>query len=123
MERRLQLWLGVSACALLGAAILPAPVFAEMRGGNGQESSSQDNDLDPNGGFQHECGEPGGCAEAGERFESRSADEFGDEGTSRPPLVTPSRPRSGNGGLSEGDSVHGVVRGGSLGGGSGGLGD
>lgn len=123
MERRLQLWLGVSACALLGAVILPPPVFAEMRGGNGQESSSQDNDLDPNGGFQHECGEPGGCAEAGDRFESRSADEFGDEGTSRPPLVTPSRPRSGNGGLGASDSVSGRLNGGSLGGGSGGLGN
>ncbi|NJM92307.1 MAG: hypothetical protein HC861_06465, partial [Rhodospirillaceae bacterium] len=73
MNRRLHLWLGVSAFALLGVATLPAPVFAE-------QGSSQDNDLDPDGGFQHECGEPGGCAEAGERFESRSADEFGEDG-------------------------------------------
>jgi hypothetical protein len=123
MQRRLQLWLGVSACALLGAVSLPAPVFAEMRGGNGQESSSQDNDPDPNGGFQHECGEPGGCAEAGERFESRSADEFGDEDSGHPPLATPSRPLSGNGGLGDGDSVSGRLHGGTLGGGSGGLGD
>lgn len=123
MRRRPKLWLGVSACALLGAVILPSPVIAEMRGGNGQESSSQDNDPDPNGGFQHECGEPGGCAEAGERFESRSADEFGDEDSGHPPLVTPSRPLSGNGGLGGGDSVSGRLHGGTLGGGSSGLGD
>jgi hypothetical protein len=37
--------------------------------------------------------------------------------------VTPSQPLSGNGGLGEGDSVSGRLHGGSLGGGSGGLGD
>ncbi len=78
MNRRLHLWLGVSAYALLGAVTLPVPVFAE-------QGSSQDNDLDPDGGFQHECGEPGGCAEAGERFESRSADEFGEDEDNQPP--------------------------------------
>jgi hypothetical protein len=120
MDRRLQLWLGVSAYALLGAVSLPMPVLAQM-GGNGQ-GNSQDNDLDPDGGFQHECGEPGGCAEAGESFESRSADEFGEDGDSQP-LVTPARPRSGNGGLSGGDSVRGGVNDGGLGGEGGGLGD
>jgi hypothetical protein len=114
MNRRLHLWLGVSAYALLGAVALPAPVFAE-------QGSSQDNDPDPDGGFQHECGEPGGCAEAGERFESRSADEFGDDEDSRP-LVGPAQPRSGHGGLSDGDSVSGGVNDGGLGGGSGGRG-
>jgi hypothetical protein len=121
MDRRLQLWLGVSACALLGALTLPAPSFAQMGGGPGQ-GNSQDNDLDPDGGFQHECGEPGGCAEAGESFESRTADEFGEDEDAAP-LVTPAQPRSGNGGLSTGDSVRGGVNDGGLGGGSGGLGD
>lgn len=121
MDRRLQLWLGVSACALLGAVTLPAPALAGMAGGNGQ-GNSQDNDLDPYGGFQHECGEPGGCAEAGESFESRSADEFGEDEDDRP-LVTPSQPRSGNGGLSSDDSVRGGVNEGGLGGKGGGLGD
>jgi hypothetical protein len=121
MDRRLQLWLGVSACALLGAVTLPIPAWAGMAGGNGQ-GNSQDNDLDPDGGFQHECGEPGGCAEAGERFESTTADERGeDEDIS--PLVTPSQPRSGNGGLSGGDSIRGGVNEGGLGGERGGLGD
>jgi hypothetical protein len=114
MNRRLQLWLGVSAYALLGAVTLPAPVFAE-------QGSSQDNDLDPDGGFQHECGEPGGCAEAGERFESRSADEFGEDEDNRH-LVRPAQPRSGHGGLSDGDSVSGSVNDGGLGGSSGGRG-
>lgn len=118
MDRRLQLWLGVSAYALLGAVALPLPAFAE-------QGSSQDNDLDPHGGFQHECGEPGGCAETGESFESRTADEFGED-EDAPPLVAPALPRSGNGGLSGGDSVRGGVNDGGLGGGSssgGGLSD
>jgi hypothetical protein len=118
MNRRLHLWLGVSAYALLGAVTLPTPVFAE-------QGSSQDNDIDPDGGFQHECGEPGGCAEAGERFESRSADEFGEDEDSRH-LVRPAQPRSGHGGLGGGDSVRGGVNDGGLGGGSrsgGGLSD
>ena len=119
MDRRLQLWLGVSACALLGAVALPMPALAGAAGGQG---NSQDNDLDPDGGFQHECGEPGGCAEAGESFESRTADEFGEEGDSQP-LVRPSQPRSGNGGLSGGDSIRGGVNDGGLGGNRGGLGD
>lgn len=122
MNRRLQLWLGVSACALLGAATLPLPAFAGMAGGNGQ-GNAQDNDLDPNGGFQHECGESGGCAEAGESFESQSADEFGDDDEDNRPLVRPAQPRSHGGGLSDGDSVSGRIGGGSLGGSSGGLGD
>jgi hypothetical protein len=120
MNRRLQLWLGVSALALLGAATLPLPAFAGMAGGNGQGNSQ---DLDPNGGFQHECGEPGGCAEAGESFESQSADEFGDDDEDSRPLVRPAQPRSHGGGLSDGDSVSGRIGGGSLGGSSGGLGD
>ena len=122
MDRRLQLWLGVSACALLGAGVLPLPSFAGDMGGS--QGNSRDHDVDPHGGFQHECGEPGGCAEAGESFESDSADELGDEADSlRHPLVTPSQPISGNGGLSDGDSVHGVLHGGSLGGGSNTLGN
>ena len=111
MDRRLQLWLGVSALALLGATTLPVPVFA---------GNSQDNDLDPHGGFQHECGEPGGCAEAGERFESTTPDEFGEDDDDSHPLVTPTRPRSGHGGLGGGDSVSGRLGGGSLGGNRGG---
>jgi hypothetical protein len=114
MNRRLQLWLGVSALALLGAVSLPVPAYA---------GNAQDNDLDPNGGFQHECGEPGGCAEAGESFESQSADEFGDDDEDNRPLVRPAQPRSHGGGLSDGDSVSGRIGGGSLGGSSGGLGD
>src|SRR5262245_65108784 len=105
MDRRLQLWLGVSALALLGATTLPVPAFA---------GNAQDNDRDPHGGFQHECGEPGGCAEAGESFESTTADEFGEEDGS-PPLAVPSQPISGGGGLSDGDSVSGRLGGGSLG--------
>jgi hypothetical protein len=112
MNRRLQLWLGVSALALVGAVTVPVPAFA---------GNAQDNDLDPDGGFQHECGEPGGCAEAGERFESRSADEFGeDEDGQR--LVRPAQPRSRGGGLGDGDSVTGRIGGGGLGGSSGGRG-
>ena len=117
MDRRIQLWLGVSACALLGAVSLSMPTLAQMgnnRGGGGQ-GSSQDNDLDPHGGFEHECGEPGGCAEAGESFESTTADELGEDEDSAPPLVTPSQPISGGGGLSDGDSVSGRLGGGSLG--------
>jgi hypothetical protein len=113
MNRRLQLWLGVSAYALLGAVILPVPAFA----GNAQDNR----DLDPDGGFQHECGEPGGCAEAGESFESRSADEFGEDEDSRP-LVRPAQPRSQGGGLGDGDSVSGRMGGRTLGGSSGGRG-
>ena len=115
MNRRLQLWLGVSASALLGAATLSIPSWA---------GDFQDRDPDPDGGFQHECGEPGGCAEAGERIESRTADEFGEDGTR--PLVGPAQPRSGNGGLSTGDSVRGGMHDGGLGGGrsvGGGLSD
>jgi hypothetical protein len=115
MNRRLHLWLGVSALALLGTVTLPISVFAE-------QGSSQDNDLDPDGGFQHECGEPGGCAEAGERFESTTADELGEDDEDSGPLVTPTRPRSGHGGLGDGDSVSGRIGGGSLGGSSGGRG-
>jgi hypothetical protein len=114
MNRRLHLWLGVSALALLGTVTLPIPVFAE-------QGSSQDNDLDPDGGFQHECGEPGGCAEAGERFESRSADEFGEDEDNQT-RVRPAQPRSGHGGLGDGDSVSGGVNDGGLGGSSGGRG-
>ncbi len=115
MDRRLQLWLGVSAFALLGAVALPTIAIAE-------QGSSQDNDLDPDGGFQHECGEPGGCAEAGESFESTTADELGEDDEDSGPLVTPTRPRSGHGGLGDGDSVSGRIGGGSLGGSSGGRG-
>ncbi len=122
MNRRIQLWLGVSACALLGAVSLPMPVLAQMGNDGGGQGNAQDRDLDPDGGFQHECGEPGGCAEAGESFESRSADELGEDEDSQP-LVTPSRPLSGNGGLSDGDSVNGRVNDGGLGGGRDSLGD
>jgi hypothetical protein len=115
MNRRLQLWLGVSAYALMGAVSLPPLALAEMGGGGGSQGNSQDNDLDPDGGFQHECGEPGGCAEAGERFESRTADEFGEDEDDSPPLITPTQPRSGHGGLSDGDSVRGGVNDGGLG--------
>ena len=89
MDRRLQLWLGVSAFALLGAVTLPAIAIAE-------QGSSQDNDLDPDGGFQHECGEPGGCAEAGESFESTTADELGedDEDSRSPGHADPASQRS-----------------------------
>jgi hypothetical protein len=99
MNRRVQLWLGVSACALLSAVTLPIPVLAGDGQGNGQ-----DRDLDPNGGFQHECGEPGGCAEAGESFERLEPPD-----TSSRPLVTPTLPRSNGGGLSTGDSVRGTI--------------
>ena len=113
MDRRVQLWLGVSALALLGAVTIPVPAFA---------GNAQDNDLDPHGGFQHECGEPGGCAEAGERFESTTADELGEDDDDSQPLVRPTRPRSGHGGLGAGDSVSGGVNDGGLGGSSGGRG-
>lgn len=119
MNRRLQLWLGVSACALLGMTALPAaPVLAGAAGG--QQGNSHD--IDPNGGFQNECGEPGGCAEAGESFESQTPDELGED---EPWTPTPTaRPRSQGGGLSEGDSVSGRLGGGGrLGGNGGGLGD
>ncbi|MGH6893074.1 MAG: hypothetical protein ACREEP_12515 [Dongiaceae bacterium] len=115
MERRLQLWLGVSACALLGATVLPIPAFAQMSGGSGGQGQGNSQDIDPDGGMLHECGEPGGCAEAGESFESRGADEFGEDDDDQPALVTPTRPRSGNGGLSSGDSVRGGVNDGGLG--------
>jgi hypothetical protein len=116
MDRRLHLWLGVSAFALLGVATLPAIAIAE-------QGSSQDNDLDPDGGFQHECGEPGGCAEAGERFESTTADELGEDDEDSRPLVRPAQPRSQGGGLSGSDSVRGGVNDSGLGGESGGLSD
>jgi hypothetical protein len=117
MNRRLQLWLGVSACALLGVTALPATSFAGAAGG--QQGNSHD--IDPDGGMRNECGEAGGCAEAGESFESRTADELGEEGSWSP---TPTaRPRSHGHGLGDGDSVSGRVGGGSLGGHSGGLGD
>ena len=115
MDRLLQLWLGVSAFALLGTVTLPTIAIAE-------QGSSQDNDLD-RGGFQHECGEPGGCAEAGERFESTTADELGEDDDDSGRLVTPTQPRSRGGGLGAGDSVSGRIGGGSLGGSRGGLGD
>ena len=70
MNRRIQLWLGVSAVALLGLVSLPA-----VTAGN-----AQDNDLDPDGGMRNECGEPGGCAEAGESFESQTPGELGEDG-------------------------------------------
>jgi hypothetical protein len=117
MNRRLQLWLGVSACALLGVTALPATTFAGAAGG--QQGNSHD--IDPDGGMRNECGEAGGCAEAGESFESRTADELGEEGSWAP---TPTaRPRSQGHGLGDGDSVSGRVGGGGLGGESGGLGD
>lgn len=106
MNRRLQLWLGVSAVALLGAIALPLPVLAQGQGqGNAQ-------DIDPDGGMRNECGEAGGCAEAGESFESRTGDELGDElgedddHSVPPPLA---RPRSQGHGLGDGDSVRGGV--------------
>jgi hypothetical protein len=122
MNRRIQLWLGVSAYALLGAVSLPMPALAQMGNDGGGQGNAQYRDLDPDGRFQHECGEPGGCAEAGESFESRTPDEFGEDEDSQP-LVTPSRPLSGNGGLSDGDSVNGRVNDGGLGGGRDSLGD
>lgn len=116
MDRRIQLWLGVSACALLGATVLPVPTFAQMGGGDsGGGGQGNSRDIDPDGGMQHECGEPGGCAEAGESFESRTNDEFGEDEDDQPALVTPSQPLSGNGGLSGGDSVRGGVNDGGLG--------
>jgi len=113
MHRRIQLWLGVSACALLGATILPAPHFAQAA--DGGQGNSQD--LDPDGGMSHECGESSGCAEAGESFESRSADEFGDDSDDdQPAFIPPAVPRSrGSGGLSSGDSVQGGMNEGGLG--------
>lgn len=115
MNRRVQLWLGVSAYALLGVATLPTMAIAE-------QGSSQDSDLDPNGGMQNECGASNGCAEAGERFESTTADELGEDDENSGPLVTPTQPRSGHGGLGNGDSVSGRIGGGSLGGSGGGPG-
>ena len=112
MHRRIQLWLGVSACALLGAAVLPAPVFAQSGGGGTGNSQ----DLDPDGGMTHECGESSGCAEAGESFESRTADEFGEDEDDAPTFIPPAVPRSSaTGGLSGGDSVQGGVNDGGLG--------
>jgi hypothetical protein len=113
MNRRLQLWLGVSALALLNVVALP------VLAGN-----AQDNAIDPDGGMRNECGEAGGCAEAGESFESRTSDEFGeddDDDSGHPPLA---RPRSHGHGLGDGDSVSGRLGGGGgLGQSSGGLGD
>ena len=114
MNRRLHLWLGVSACALLSAVVVPVPAIAGSAGGTGT-GNSQTGELDPNGGFQHECGEPGGCAEAGEIIETPSAEDRLNQPASRP-LVTPALPRSDGGGLSTTDSVRGVISGGSLGG-------
>ena len=119
MNRRVQLWLGVSACALLGMTILPAtPTFAGAAGG--QQGNSHD--IDPDGGMRNECGEAGGCAEAGESFESRTPDELGEDGHSMP--TSTAQPRSHGHGLGDGDSVSGRLGGGGgLGGSSGGLGD
>ena len=118
MNRRVQLWLGVSACALLGVTVLPAaPSFAGPSGG--QQGNSHD--IDPDGGMRNECGEAGGCAEAGESFESRTADELGEDGGST--FSPTAKPRSYRRGLGNGDSVSGRLGGGSLGGSSGGLGD
>jgi len=113
MNRRLQLWLGVSACALLGATILPPPAIAQMNGGGNGQGNSQD--IDPDGGMRNECGEAGGCAEAGESFESRTSDELGedeDDHAAAPPLA---RPRSQGHGLSDGDSISGGLNDGGLG--------
>lgn len=110
MNRRIQLFLGVSACALLGVTALPAAALAQGQGqGNAQ-------DLDPDGGMRNECGEAGGCAEAGESIESRTADELGEEADElRLPPPAPAVPRSHGGGLSEGDSIKGGVNDGGLG--------
>ena len=114
MNRRIQLWLGVSALALMGLVSLPPVAIA---------GNAQDNDLDPDGGMRNECGEPGGCAEAGESFESQTPGELGEDGDASTFAPT-AKPRSHGGGLSDGDSVSGRVKGGgSLGGSSGGLGD
>ena len=114
MNRRVQLWLGVSALALLNVVTLPMPVLA---------GNAQDNDIDPDGGMRNECGEAGGCAEAGESFESRTSDEFGEDEDSLSPTPT-AQPRSRGHGLGDGDSVSGRLGGGGLGGnGSSGLGD
>lgn len=109
MNRRLQLWLGVSACALLGVTTLPAVAHGQAGQGNSQ-------DLDPDGGMANECGEAGGCAEAGEDIESRTADELGDEADElRRPGPAPAVPRSDGGGLSDGDSISGGINDGGLG--------
>ena len=109
MNRRFQLWLGVSACALLGVTTLPATVLAQ----GGDQGNSQD--IDPDGGMANECGEAGGCAEAGEGFESRTGDEAGeDDDDHSAPVILP-RPRSSGGGLSDGDSVTGSMNDGGLG--------
>ena len=109
MNRRIQLWLGVSACALLGVAMLPVAVLAQ---GGGQGNSQ---DIDPDGGMANECGESSGCAEAGERFESRTGDEAGeDDDDHSAPVILP-RPRSSGGGLGDGDSVTGSMNDGGLG--------
>jgi hypothetical protein len=109
MNRRIQLWLGVSACALLGVTTLPATALAQAGQGNAQ-------DVDPDGGMANECGESGGCAEAGESFESRTNDELGDEADElRNPPVILRLPRSDGGGLSDGDSVSGSINDGGLG--------
>ena len=65
----------------------------------------------------HECGESSGCAEAGESFESRTADEFGeDDDDDAPTFIPPAVPRSSaTGGLSGGDSVQGGMNDGGLG--------
>ena len=110
---RIALLTGVSALALLGSTLAAAPSLAQMGGGNGQGNSQ---DIDPNGGMGNECGESGGCAEAGESIESRTADELGDEAdedrTAPAPLPVP---QSHGGGLGDGDSVTGTLNDGPLG--------
>ncbi len=110
--RRRWLLAGVSALALLGAASLASPAIAQM--GGGSQGNAQD--IDPDGGMTNECGEAGGCAEAGESFESTTAGELGEEAdelrTAPPPVAVP---RSDGTGLSDGDSVSGSLNDGGLG--------
>lgn len=107
---RLSLLIGVSALALLAGVSLSLPALAGMAGGN--QGNAQD--IDPDGGIANECGEAGGCAEAGESFESRTADELGEDDADAQPVLLP-RPRSAGGGLGEGDSVSGGINDGGLG--------
>ncbi|HNB27895.1 MAG TPA: hypothetical protein PLR41_13095 [Alphaproteobacteria bacterium] len=110
---RITLLAGVSALALMGSTLAATPSLAQMGGGNGQGNSQ---DLDPDGGMRNECGESGGCAEAGESIESRTPDELGDEAdedrTAPAPLAVP---QSQGGGLGDGDSVTGTLNDGPLG--------
>lgn len=112
-RHRLPLLLGVSALALLGSVTLSLPSLADMGGGMGG-SQGNSHDIDPDGGMRNECGEAGGCAEAGESFESTTADELGEDEDAAAPIVLP-RPRSAGGGLSDGDSVTGTINDGGLG--------